>query len=140
MVIQPAKLEHAEAISHLMDELGYNATATLIENNLQFIAKSEFDQVFVAISDGKVIGAISCHLTTLFHVSGMCGRITSLVVSSDIQNGGVGKALVARADKYFIENGCVKAEVTSGDHRVDAHRFYEKQGYLEDERRFIKLY
>ena len=53
---------------------------------------------------------------------------------------GIGKALVERADCYFIENNCVKAEVTSGEHRDGAHQLYMNQGYAKDMRRFIKIY
>lgn len=34
----------------------------------------------------------------------------------------------------------IKSEVTSGDHRKEAHAFYESCGYARDERRFIKIY
>ena len=140
MNIESAKFECAKEISNLMIELGYETTRELIENKLQFVAKSDFDKVFVAAINNQIVGVISCHLTTLFHVSGMCGRITSLVVSGNARGLGVGKALVKEADRYFTENSCIKAEVTSGEHRNEAHQFYISQGYAEDQRRFIKLY
>jgi len=140
MNIECAKYEYAEEISNLMIELGYETTRELTEIKLQFISNSELDEVFVAIEDNRIVGVISCHLTTLFHVLGMCGRITSLVVNKNVRGSGIGQALVEKADCYFKENNCIKAEVTSGEHRNGAHQFYVNQGYVEDQRRFIKLY
>lgn len=70
----------------------------------------------------------------------LIGRITSLVIDSDQRGVGIGQLLVEAADQFFISSGCVRAEVTSGDQRADAHVFYQAQGYLPDERRFMKRY
>jgi len=48
--------------------------------------------------------------------------------------------LVSAADAFFTEQLCVRAEVTSSDHRIQAHIFYQQQGYAIDERRFVKRY
>jgi hypothetical protein len=48
--------------------------------------------------------------------------------------------LVDAADQLFISSGCIRAEVTSGDQRPEAHAFYQAQGYMPNERRFIKRY
>jgi hypothetical protein len=44
------------------------------------------------------------------------------------------------AEEFFQMAGCIRSEVTSGEHRSDAHAFFKSFGYLEDERRFIKAY
>jgi GNAT superfamily N-acetyltransferase len=46
--------------------------------------------------------------------------------------------LVAEAEEFAWNNGCSRIEITSGDHRPDAHAFYEAIGYFQDCRRFIK--
>ncbi|PYO92644.1 MAG: hypothetical protein DMD58_01460 [Gemmatimonadetes bacterium] len=47
-------------------------------------------------------------------------------------------ALVAAAEAFAWQRDCRRVEVTSGDHREDAHTFYRALGYEMDERRFIK--
>ncbi|MBW2181427.1 MAG: GNAT family N-acetyltransferase [Deltaproteobacteria bacterium] len=140
MIIRSAKLSDSERVSELMLELGYDASESLIKDKLIEILKSDIDEVYVSEIDSVVLGFISCHLTQLFHKKGRAGRITSLVVSNTVRGLGVGKKLVEKADEYFQINDCSKAEVTSGDHRPEAHQFYEAQGYKLDERRFIKYY
>jgi len=60
------------------------------------------------------------------------------VVDSQFKGRGIGKRLVAEAEEFAWENGCARIEITSDEHRVDAHAFYEAVGYKPDSRRFIK--
>jgi N-acetylglutamate synthase-like GNAT family acetyltransferase len=140
MNIRPAKIQDSKKISSLMDQLGYGASGQLIEKKLTEFAKTPIDTVFVAEVEGLVVGVISCHITSLFHQAGSSGRITSMVIEQKHRGQGVGKCLVSEAEAFFQSSGCVKSEVTSGDHRPEAHAFYESCGYKLDERRFIKLY
>ena len=140
MKTRQAKPNDAIAIKSLMDQLGYGATSSLVERKI-----AEYDSVpeytaFVVERDDLVIGVISCHVINLFHQEGSIGRITSLVVDQNHRGLGVGKLLVSKADSYFKSAGCVKSEVTSGDHRTEAHAFYKSCGYAQDERRFLKIY
>lgn len=76
----------------------------------------------------------------MFHQEGRLGRITSLVIDQEYRGLGVGALLVSEADHFFKRSGCVRAVVTSGDHRPQAHMFYQQQGYQQDERRFLKRF
>jgi N-acetylglutamate synthase-like GNAT family acetyltransferase len=136
--VRVARIEDAPAIARLLAELGYAPSDSLIADKLRQFAQSEGDDVFLAIRGARIIGCISLHVHELFHAHGRLGRITSLLVESSARNQGVGHVLVGRADSYFRSAGCIRAEVTSGDHRPEAHLFYVRNGYLADERRFVK--
>ena len=123
-----------------MSYLGYSVSLGLIERKLKGFHETPHDEVFVADLKGKVVGCISCHITSLFHQEGASGRITSLVINPEFRSKGIGGNLVKKAEEYFKSMGCIKSEVTSGDHRKEAHKFYIECGYQEDERRFIKNY
>jgi GNAT superfamily N-acetyltransferase len=94
--------------------------------------------VFVADDQGAVIGLLCFSIIPLLHVSEGLGRISALVVRSQFKGQGVGRRLVAEAEEFAWNNGCARIEITSGDHRSDAHAFYEAIGYFQDCRRFIK--
>ncbi len=138
--VRTAALADAPAIAGLMVQLGYGAGTELIARKLEILALNSCDSVLLAEVDGAVTGVISLHVLELFHAEGRIGRITSLVVDAGHRGRGVGEALVAAADRFFAGQGCVRAEVTSGDHRTGAHAFYAAQGYAPDERRFIKRF
>lgn len=46
--------------------------------------------------------------------------------------------LVETAEAVFREWGCERVEVTSGEKREAAHRFYNREGYIEQPKRFVK--
>lgn len=138
--IRSAVAADAAAIAGLMGQLGYEASEALVVRKLAILAAQAGDNVLLAEVDGRVAGVISLHVLELFHAEGRIGRITSLVVDAGQRGRGVGEALVAAADRFFTGQGCVRAEVTSGDHRPAAHAFYAAQGYAPDERRFLKRY
>jgi N-acetylglutamate synthase-like GNAT family acetyltransferase len=137
---RPALAADAIRIAQLLDQLGYEASTELVMRKLAALSQNSMDSVMVAQSADEIVGVVSLHVLELFHAEGRLGRITSLVVAAHSRGEGVGKLLVDAADKYFRETGCVRAEVTSGDHRAQAHVFYQAQGYEPDERRFVKRY
>jgi len=136
--IRKAIPSDAAQIASLLGELGYPATETFVCDRLAYLAPRTEDSVFVADFHGEIAGFLSFHILPLFHVEGGLGRITALAVSSRFQRRGIGKELVSAAESFAWSNGCIRIEVTSGDHRPDAHAFYEAVGYRIDIRRFIK--
>lgn len=138
--VRPAELADATEIAACLSALGYGTSARLVTERLSSFAKSLVDAVFVASVSGhaSLLGVVSVHLLPLFHAPGLLGRITSLAVSSETRGKGVGKALVAAAEEWAWSAGAQRMEVTSGDHRLGAHAFYQTVGYSLDERRFIK--
>lgn len=139
-LIRPATVSDAEAIAGLLDELGYPASPASVLQKIQLLSAGDHDAVYVAEISGGVAGVIGLHTTELLHCSGRLGRITALVVSAKQRGSGIGKALVETADRYFQQQDCLRAEVTSGDQRRRAHAFYQSNGYAPNERRFVKRY
>ena len=138
IVVRPATESDAASISVLLSELGYPLEVALVKENIALLATSSNDIVLVAEADSCIVGALSFHAMPLFHVVGKLGRISTLVMSAQWQRHGVGRKLVQAAEAFGWSQGCIKIEVTSGDHRAGAHEFYQSLGYQLDERRFIK--
>jgi GNAT superfamily N-acetyltransferase len=138
IIIRQALLGDAPGFPNLMTELGYPATEQFVRERLAQLASGAEDVVFIADCAGEVGGFLSFHVIPLFHVEGNLGRITALVVSSRFRRCGIGQKLVTAAEEFAWAHGCVRVEITSGDHRADAHAFYEAVGYRQETRRFLK--
>ena len=138
--IRWAEPSDVSQIAACLAELGYGTPAALVAAKLAELAGSSADAVFVAEepSSADIVGVISVHVLPLFHAPGRLARITALSVRRAAQGVGVGRALVAAAEAFAWARDCRRIEVTSGDHRVGAHAFYQALGYALDERRFIK--
>lgn len=138
VTIRAAEPKDSVPISALMHQLRYGVTPEIISEKLSASVDSASDTAFVACEDNIAIGWVSLHALPLFHMLGSLGRITSLVVDEKHRGRGIGQMLIQVAERWFHSVGCVKAEVTSGDVRIDAHRFYEKEGFLRDGQRLSK--
>jgi GNAT superfamily N-acetyltransferase len=140
MKVRRATLQDVTAIAECLGELGYNTSSELVSQRLAQLRESDADRVFVAqsSSNGQIVGVICAHALPLFHVNGSCVRLTALAMRRSAQRTGVGRSLVAAAEQWAWASGARKIEVTSGEHRPVAHRFYTSMGYSLGERRFLK--
>jgi GNAT superfamily N-acetyltransferase len=137
--IRLAVFRDADAIASCLNALGYATAGGLVRDKLSTLAVSSVDTVLVADErSAGIVGVVSVHLLPLFHAPGNLARLTALAVREGFRRRGVGRALVAAAEAFAWNHDCQRIEVTSGDHRPDAHTFYSQLGYQMDERRFIK--
>ena len=137
LTIRGAEAADAPALAALLERLGYPAAPDAIASRLARLV-GVGDEAFVAAVAGEVVGLVTLHVTQVLHRPAPVGRITGLVVAEAATRGGVGRALVGWAEARLADRGCGFVEVTSGLARGDAHRFYERLGYRNDDLRFFK--
>lgn len=120
-------------------ELGYNAA----ENDLSLRIKQMRDDknycIFVAENNNEVIAFIGVHIGLAFEYSGKIARIIAFAVKKEFQRQGIGTKLLQMAEPYLKEAHVELIAVNSGIHRVEAHRFYEKQGFYKKGYSFAKI-
>ena len=51
---------------------------------------------------------------------------------------GIGKQMLQEAIRIANEKQCMQIELDSDQKRIDAHRFYEKNGFLKTHYKFVK--
>ena len=59
----------------------------------------------------------------------LAARIVTLVVDPGVRERGIGKRLMADAERVAREGGAAVLEVTSGHHRPEARKLFESIGY-----------
>ena len=138
MIIRLVRIDDAAGVSGLLETLGYRSPISAVEARIARYLASPDSIVFVAALELRLVGLASFHRIPLFHADGALGRITSFVVDSSHRKTGIGRSLIAAVEEFAWKHDCVRMEVTSGDHRADAHAFYLRVGYEFDCRRFIK--
>ncbi len=135
--IRTAETADASQIAICLKSLGYGASADLVEAKLMAF-RDETDAVLVACEGALIVGVVSIHITPLFHAPGHLARITALSIRDGHQRRGIGRSLMAAAEQWSWATGAARIDLTSGNHRPEAHRFYESLGYGTDSRRFGK--
>ncbi|PYL74411.1 MAG: hypothetical protein DMF26_11230 [Verrucomicrobia bacterium] len=66
------------------------------------------------------------------------GRILALAVLSTMRRRGIGRALIATAEKVFAHRGIRRVALDTRLVREDAHKLYESLGYERNGWRFLK--
>jgi len=126
--IRPAETADAERIAALFTDEGYPAGPSAIVTRLERFAGGD-SRVVVADRDGEVIGFIAFHALPRFEHDDVVVRILALVVDPGARERGIGRRLIAEAERFAADRGAAFVEVTAGRHRPDAHHLYESLGY-----------
>ena len=82
-------------------------------------------------SYGEVVGV--CQLIVFRHLQargGLCAEVESVHVHPDHRGAGIGAALLHEAMERARALGCYRVQLTSNTARPDAHRFYERLGFV----------
>ena len=119
-------------------ELGYSVSVDDLALRIKQMLYDRHYCIFVAENNNEVIAFIGMHIGLAFEYSGKIARIIALAVKKEYQRQGVGTKLLQTTESYLNENHVELIAVNSGIHRVEAHRFYEKQGFYKKGYSFAK--
>ena len=127
--IRDAELNDAPELAVLMCELGYQTDRTEMETRLELILLNPAYKTFFVIMDGSVCGMIGTLTYPSYGHNDASGRILALVTSSTARRRGIGRALIATAEKDFAQRGIRRVSLDTRLTREDAHKFYQLLGY-----------
>jgi len=95
--------------------------------------------VLVAEVNGEVVGVCQVLIFQHFqHTGAWCCELESVHVRSDFRGRGVGAKLLEAAEALARREGCYRVQLTSRNVRLDAHRFYETNGFEQTSQGFKK--
>lgn len=126
--LRPATSADAPAIAALFTDEGYPVGPSDIVTRLGRFASDE-SRVLVAEHEGTILGFIAIHAMPRFEHDDRIVRILALVVDAGARERGVGRALMAEAERIGRDLGAAFVELTAGHHRPEARHLYESLGY-----------
>ena len=136
--VRKAADEDTASIATLVTELGYPSTVADMRRRLAAIHTDPNYRTFVADVAGTVVGIAGVGIARHYERNGTYGRLLILAVAELYRRRGIGRALVDSAEAWSGAHGASLMLVNSGLHRHDAHRFYERAGYVSTGVRFVK--
>jgi GNAT superfamily N-acetyltransferase len=94
-----------------------------------------FDRLDGDLLVGEVDGVVvaTMQLTMIQQLSARAGKVAqieSVRVRSDLRGRGLGEQLINDAIERARAAGCARVQLTSNSQRRDAHRFYERLGFV----------
>jgi GNAT superfamily N-acetyltransferase len=139
LVVRSARSEDLDVIVGLMElgaveprpSLDEPPDLTPYRAALAEIDATDGSEVLVAVVDGEVVGV--CQLITFRHLQsegGRCAEIESVHVHPQRRSQGIGGVLLEHAVDRATAAGCYRVQLTSNNVRTDAHRFYERHGFV----------
>ena len=138
LTVRVAEVNDAAALAQLMCELGYETTESEMQMRLERIANDDRYRTFAAVHDGEVCGMIGTLTSLSYEHNDPSGRILALVILRTMRRYGIGRALIATAEKDFAQRGIRRVALNTRFAREDAHKFYESLGYERNGFRFTK--
>jgi GNAT superfamily N-acetyltransferase len=121
--------EDAASVARLAGELGYATGEVAMQRRIRTVLASKADLLVVAVdSTGEAVGWLQAHAAHAVE-SGFRVEITGLVVSAEMRRRGVGRSLVARAERWAKRLSAKTMVVRSNASRAESHSFYPALGY-----------
>lgn len=125
----------------LSKELGYDYPIEKVKKRIEYILKNTKDIVLVAQKEDEVIGYIHGSPYELLYSDSLI-NILGFVVKEKYRNCGVGNLLINKLEYLSKGKGYSGIRLVSGADRLNAHKFYERHGYInrKSQKNFIKMF
>jgi len=121
-------------------DTGDSAADAMHPDYLDALAAIDADpnqEMLVVEEDGAPIGCFQLtYLPGLMRRGQWRGMIEVVHVAESHRNRGIGAAMMRWAIERCREHGCSMVQLTSNKKRIDAHRFYERLGFLKSHEGF----
>lgn len=129
--IRTVTIADAAEIARLSAQLGYPAPIETFAARLQRLLDSPVHAVLVAARDADqpLAGFIALEQRITLESGGRV-EIVGLVVDAEARRGGIGRSLVAAAERWTGDHGLDEVFLRSNVVRPEAHPFYEGLGYV----------
>ncbi|GAA1676756.1 GNAT family N-acetyltransferase [Kribbella yunnanensis] len=130
-MIRIAEPSDAVAVNELLVQLGYpQSEVSATADRIRDWQSDPTSTAYVADDRGQVVGVVAVHVGPYFERTGSWARVVALVVSEQVRGQGIGGQLMAAAEQFATDHGCLRVELSSSDRRTEAHAFYEGRGYV----------
>jgi len=127
LMVRPIEPGDARTVSTLVGQLGYTRSEQEIRDWIA-AADASRQAALVACYGGEVAGWIEVSIERHLQ-SAPLALIGGLVVAEGLRGKGIGRELCRAAEAWAWKHAVEKVRVTSRSTRIDAHRFYTRDGY-----------
>lgn len=139
ITVRPATAADVEAVlalvSQLFDPPGARAPGYTEERGrygIRWAIEGADSDILLALDGERLLGLASVYADIQSIRYGKRCWLQDLVVDKGQRSRGIGKILLDAATEWARERGCTHLQLSSGMGRVDAHRFYRRQGMWEE--------
>jgi len=136
--IRNAEINDWKDIRDLLRQLDYPDTDSFLEEKIRILLDHPDEKLLVYEYDGKVVALISIHFIIQLALKGDFARISYFAVDKAIRSNGIGREIEEHCVCLAKDRKCDRIEVHCHSRRLDTHRFYYRQGFVESPKYLIK--
>ena len=93
---------------------------------------------WVMEKENSIIGFVSLHIQKLLHHEKKVAEVQELCIHEKFTGMGFGKLLLDKAIQEAERQNCEIIELAASNKRVEAHRFYEREGWERSHFKFTR--
>lgn len=138
MGIRNAVVNDWKEIMKLLKQLDYSDTDSFLEDKIKTLLAHPDEKLLVYEYDKKIVALIFIHFIPQLALKGDFARISYFAVDNGIRSKGIGRELEEYCVALAKDRNCDRIEVHCHSRRLDAHRFYHRQGFVESPKYLIK--
>jgi len=140
VVVRLAAPADAAAIAQLYAQLVSNPAVSVLPERIAQVAQDPNTALFVCECVGVVCGTalVSLCADVMFNTQPFA-VVENVVIDESVRGQGVGTALFQHIESFCRDAECSKIMLLSSAGREDAHRFFERMGFVGSAKRgFVK--
>lgn len=145
VAIRDAVVEDWPQIAGLLVELGRDVSPSAASNPSYVIrfgghlALRESRTLVAEAAGGRLLGFVDLEFRQRLGHPRPQAWVNDLVVAESMRGRGIGASLLARAEELAIKRGCFRMSLETAGWREGTHRFYEREGWTDNGKWFVKL-
>lgn len=136
--IRDARPDNINEIRILLEQLGYPRSIDFLKKKIEAMLADNSYRIIVYELNGKAVAFMTIHYYLQIGFEGWTANIGFFAVDKNLRSEGIGRKMEEYCVQMAKEKGCTMIELFSKENRLDAHRFYERQGYKHYEKFFVK--
>jgi PhnO protein len=137
--LRQAENQDSNHIYDLICQLvGFEFDKKSFETTFQKNMKKDSVFYWVIENNESVIGFLSLHIQELLHHQKRVVEVQELCVDEKFTGMGFGKLMLDKAIQEAERQNCEIIELAASNKRVEAHRFYEREGWERSHFKFMR--
>ncbi|UUZ44728.1 GNAT family N-acetyltransferase [Janibacter limosus] len=139
LLVRVATVDDSVALEGLLEVLGYPGRQRRFAGRVARLRADASYESWVAIGNGLTVGFAAGHNLHPVECDRPAAQLIAPVTAPASRGSGTGSVLCDEFEQWARECGARRLLLNSGEHRVEAHGFYERRGNARTVIRFGKL-
>ncbi|GIG64101.1 GNAT family N-acetyltransferase [Phytomonospora endophytica] len=138
MSVRVVEAGDVEGLVEMFGQLGYPVTVEALAARIRRNTAPGYRAWVYTDADGRPVGFAGGHVMWPWERDEPVAQLMILIADERFRGRGAGSALVEAFEAWARGEGARQLMLGSGAARAEAHRFYERRGYVATGVRFVK--